>query len=175
MDIGERYMNIFSGWDEYFMTMVYLIAMKSKDPSSKLGAVIVGKNNEILSTGYNGFVRNVDDEIEERYERPEKYHWFEHAERNAIYNAARNGISLNDTIMYTNGTPCSDCCRAIIQSGLKTVIVHDMWDNNNSEKWGDSAKRSRIMLSEAKINLRIYDGNIISKIICLQNGIEIKF
>ena len=76
-------------WDTLFMSMVYLVAMKSKDDSTHLGAVIVSQDNEIRSFGYNGLARGINDDVVERQERPEKYFWFEHAERNAIYNAGR--------------------------------------------------------------------------------------
>ena len=73
-------------WNKYFMSIAALVSMKSKDQKTHHGAVIVGPNNEIRSTGYNSFVRRLKDDVPERQERPEKYHWFEHAERNAIYN-----------------------------------------------------------------------------------------
>ena len=64
-------------WDEYFMSMAYFIAVKSKDNSTHIGAVVVGPNHEVKSTGYNGFVRGLKDDIALRQERPEKYFWFE--------------------------------------------------------------------------------------------------
>jgi deoxycytidylate deaminase len=81
-------------WTEYFLGIAEQVKLKSKDESTQIGAVIVGIDNEILSTGYNSFPRGMDDSKKERQERPEKYFWFEHAERNVIYNAARIGVSL---------------------------------------------------------------------------------
>ena len=130
-------------WDELFIKQAMLIAEKSKDPSTKVGCVLVGKDNEVLSMGFNGFPRGVQEEftvhhpignfaireerklLEKRWERPAKYAWIEHAERNAIYNAARNGIRLHGARAYINWEPqavCSDCCRALIQSGIIEVI-----------------------------------------------------
>ena len=125
-------------WDEYFIRQAMLVAEKSKDPSTKVGCVIVGEDNEILSTGFNGFPRGVDEGMHEKYigegvkftpnfkrwERPEKYKWVEHAERNAIYNAARNGIRLKNARAYLNWEPipCSDCARAFIQAGIKEIV-----------------------------------------------------
>jgi len=119
-------------WDEYFIRQAMLIAEKSKDPSTKVGCVIVGEDNEILSTGFNGFPRGVEEgkfvklytPISQRWERPEKYKWVEHAERNAIYNAARNGIRLKNARAYLNWepVPCSDCARAFIQAGIKEIV-----------------------------------------------------
>ena len=111
-------------WDELFILQAALIAQKSKDPSTKVGCVIVGDDNAILSMGFNGFPRDIDDNLEWRWARPEKYHWVEHAERNAIYNAARNGINLNGARAYLNWEPkpCADCTRALIQVGIKEII-----------------------------------------------------
>jgi dCMP deaminase len=110
--------------DTLFMSMACLTAMASKDPSTKVGAVIVGLDDEVISLGYNGFPRKVEDLDKERYKRPQKYYWIEHAERNAIYNAARIGVSCRGAKMYTPFYPCPDCTRGIIQSGIKEVIVH---------------------------------------------------
>ena len=85
-------MNI--SWDDYFAGLLSQVAVKSKDPTTKIGALIVGPDREIRSTGYNSFPRGLDDNVRERMERPEKYYWIEHAERNAIYNAARCGTTL---------------------------------------------------------------------------------
>jgi dCMP deaminase len=119
-------------WDEYFIRQAMLVAEKSKDPSTKVGCVLVGEDNEILSTGFNGFPRGVEEgkfvklytPISQRWERPEKYKWVEHAERNAIYNAARNGIRLKNARAYLNWEPipCSDCARAFIQAGIKEIV-----------------------------------------------------
>jgi dCMP deaminase len=87
-------------WTEYFLKIAEQIKLKSKDESTQIGAVIVGKDNEILSTGYNSFPRGLDDSKKERQERPEKYFWIEHAERNAVYNAARIGVSLKNSTIY---------------------------------------------------------------------------
>jgi dCMP deaminase len=111
-------------WDEYFIKHAMLVSEKSKDPSTKVGCVLVGGDNEILSTGFNGFSRGVDELIPERWDRPEKYKWVEHAERNAIYNAARNGVRLKGARAYLNWEPipCTDCTRALIQSGIVEII-----------------------------------------------------
>ena len=86
-------------WDEYFINIAEQVKLKSKDKNTQIGVVIVGKDNSIVSTGYNSFPRGIDDNIDERQEKPEKYFWFEHAERNAIYNAARIGVSTLGTTL----------------------------------------------------------------------------
>ncbi len=151
-------------WDSYFMTLAYLVAMKSRDKSTKLGAVIVGPDKEIRSTGYNSFIRNINDSIQERQERPEKYYWFEHAERNAIYNASLIGISLKNCTIYVPGMPCSDCIRGILQSGIIEIVLHDRWLKNQPEKWTDSGNRSKIMCLEKDIPIRIFSGDIQTEI-----------
>lgn len=114
-------------WDQYFIELAKTVATKSKDPSTWVGAVIVGPNLEIRSTGFNGFPRGVFDNVlahPERYARPAKYQYTEHAERNAIYNAARMGTPLDGCTLYLNYAPqlCTDCVRAVIQSGIAEVV-----------------------------------------------------
>jgi len=145
-------------WDDYFMTMVYLAAMRSKDAATHIGAVIVDDRNVVRSTGYNSFVRGIDDAVPERQERPEKYFWFEHAERNAIYSAGRD---LQGCCMYTNGIPCMDCARGVVQAGIKEVIVDKNWDDDNAEKWAEEAKRSRQMFLEAGVKFRYWEGKLL--------------
>lgn len=148
-------------WDQYFMTLVYFVAMRSKDDNTHVGAVIIDQNKSIISTGYNSFPRGMNDFNRERQERPEKYYWFEHAERNAIYNAGRIGIPLEGCIMYTAGMPCMDCARAIVQVGIKEVIIHKFWINNGEERiWKENAKRSLILFDETNVKLRVWDGEL---------------
>lgn len=144
-------------WDEYFLGLAEQVKLKSKDSSTQIGAVIVGEDNEVLSVGYNSFPRGCDDNIPERQERPEKYYWFEHAERNAIYNAARIGIPLKGSKIYlTSQIPCMDCARAIINTGIKTVYCKDYHTTNNKEKWEEHAKRSRILFEECGVKVIYY-------------------
>ena len=89
-------------WDEYFIKIAETVRLKSKDPSSQIGAVIIGLENQIISTGYNGFPRKVGEQ-EERWQRPLKYEYVCHAEVNSIYNAARHGIALRGTTLYLVG------------------------------------------------------------------------
>lgn len=160
-------------WDEYFMSMAYFVAMKSKDDSTKIGAIVVGPDREIRSTGFNDLPRHLDHAEPTRHERPEKYLWYEHAERNAIYNASRMGISTKGCVLYTQGIPCSDCARGIIQSGISEVVVDSHWMNMPGwEKWIDLAKRSQIMFTEAKVNLKFFQGNCISNIKGFRDGGE---
>ncbi len=144
-----------------YMTMAYLVSMLSKDLRTRIGAVIVGPDNEVRSTGYNGFPRGCDDDNEERQEKPEKYFWFEHAERNAIYNAARMGLSTKGCVMYTMGIPCADCARGVIQAGIVKVVIHNQWDLANEPKWKESGYRSEQMFREAGVFLERWSGEIV--------------
>jgi dCMP deaminase len=148
-------------WDSYFMTMAYLVAMRSKDKSTHVGAVIVGPDKEIRSTGYNSFPPGINDNVPERQERPEKYYWFAHAERNAIDLAAMVGIPLAGCIMYTNGIPCTDCAFSIIRAGIKEVVVDRKWSNPERDKWDETAKRTKVMFEEAGVKLRFWEGDLI--------------
>jgi len=156
-------------WDTFFMSLVYLIGMKSKDDSTHLGAVIVAEDNTIISVGYNGLPRGVRYSYQ-RQQRPEKYYWFEHAERNAVFNAIRIGANIKDSIMYTNGTPCCDCARAVIQAGIKKVIVDKSWDSGNKDIWLEQSKKSRVMFAEAGIELVEWDGEIVRHIEKFRRG-----
>jgi len=144
-------------WTEYFLNIAEQVKQKSKDQSTQIGAVIVGEDKEVLSTGYNSFPRGLDDSLPERQERPEKYFWMEHAERNAIYNAARIGVSLkNSTIYLTSGLPCMDCARGIVNSGIKTVYCKQVCTTKNKDKWDESQNKSLELLGECDVDVIYY-------------------
>lgn len=110
-------------WDQYFLAMLPVIAAKSKDRETKVGCLVVGPDHEIRSTGYNSLVRGLDDSKIERLNRPDKYIWIEHADRNALYNAARIGVSVKGCTMYLPFYPCIDCTKGIISSGISEVVI----------------------------------------------------
>jgi len=142
-------------WDQRWMKMAADVAEWSKDTSTHVGCCIVGSDNAIRSLGYNGFPRNVNDDVEERYERPLKYMWTEHAERNAIYNSSRMGLSLQGSTMYLNGKhgfPCSDCARAIIQCGITTLV--GLQPDFTNVKYGEEYKNTILMFQEAGVAFR---------------------
>jgi len=148
-------------WVTYFRQMTNTVKLKSKDKYTQIGVVIVGEDNEIVSTGYNSFPRGIDDRIDSRQERPEKYYWFEHAERNAIYNAARIGVSTRGTTMYLScGMPCADCARGIINAGIKQIFCERV-DVTKGEHWAESQERSYDMFIEADVDIRFYDDYLI--------------
>lgn len=129
MESQEKSIDSIPGWDEYFLNMLSAIKARSKDTSVKFGCVIVGPQHDIRTTGYNSFPRKIRDNVAARYERPEKYLWFEHAERNAIYNAARTGTPLEGCTLYVNGVPCMDCARGAVQVGIERLVYDGKyWD-----------------------------------------------
>lgn len=135
--------------------MANLVSEKSKDRRSKIGAVIVGPDREIRSTGYNGFPRGIDDEFEDYHQRPLKYRVTEHAERNCIYHAARIGVSLKDCTLYLNTfpVPCADCTRAIVQAGISTIKGPS--ENVISERWDDNLLIAKEMLTQVGIQIKV--------------------
>ncbi len=110
-------------WDEYYLQICNVVASRSKDPNTQVGCVIVGPAHEIRSTGYNSLPRHIRDDVPERFERPTKYLWIEHAERNAICNAARAGTATEGCTIYVEIMPCMDCARAIVQAGIVQVVI----------------------------------------------------
>jgi dCMP deaminase len=148
-------------WDELFMRHAYLIASKSKDPRTQIGAVLV-RERRVISEGYNGLPQGVNDDVEERQQRPLKYMFFEHAERNAVYGCARFGFSSAGSTMYTQGIPCADCARGTIQGGIIEIVTHKPWEDifatsSATPTWQESCNRSKEMLLEAGIKLRTID------------------
>lgn len=141
-------------WDKKFIKLSSHISDWSKDKNKKVGAVIVDSDNIVLSMGYNGIPRGCDDTDECRYERPTKYLFTEHAERNAIYHAARHGVSLKGCKMYVTLFPCADCARAMIQSGITKLIAPE--PNLNHEVWGEHFKAAIQMMEEAKIEIILF-------------------
>ena len=105
--------------------------------------------------GCNCFPRGVSANVEARHHRPEKYFWFEHAERNAIYAAARAGIPLDGCRAYLPWFPCMDCARALVQAGIVELIATrpDVGD----PKWGEDFKRVERLLAEAGVDLRFVE------------------
>lgn len=141
-------------WASFFLRLCDLVASRSKDESTKTGAAIVGGNNEVISIGYNGIPREVDDDVRARHVRPEKYLWFEHAERNAVFNAARVGTPCLGATIYVSWHPCADCARAIVQSGIAAVVLNSANREHARERWGESQTVAALMFQEARVPVR---------------------
>ena len=99
----------------------------------------------------------MDDDAEDRHQRPTKYRWTEHAERNAIYNAARIGMGLKGCTMYVTHVPCADCARAIVQVGIREVVVDRacLVEQGFNDRWDEESQVTREMLKEAGVALRM--------------------
>ncbi|MEN6295347.1 MAG: deaminase [Chloroherpetonaceae bacterium] len=156
-------------WDQLYITLCYLIGMRSRDAMTHVGSVVVDADNVLVSTGYNSLPRSVEVDFEARRlsrENDEKYYWIEHAERNAIYNAARRGTVLKGCKIYVPWIPCADCARAIIQTGLSEVIIHqngqDFYSEYTNGKWQEAHQRTLTMLSEADVTVRFVKCDIVN-------------
>lgn len=136
-------------WDIRYLGLADEVAQWSKDPSTKIGAIAVGKKGQVLSQGYNGFPRGIEDKVEYYQDRETKYKYVVHAEMNVIYNATYNGVSLDGATMYVTGLPvCSDCAKGIIQVGISRVV---MYERLTPLKWIESWKTTSGMFDEANI------------------------
>ena len=137
-------------WHFRFLDMAHLVSTWSKDPSTKVGAVIVDKNKRVVSTGFNGFPKGIHD-FSFRYENKDlKYQMILHAERNAILFAQRD---LTDCTMYLWPVQCcAECAAMVIQSGIKQVVVPDI-DIVISTKWRESFKIAEMMFNEAGVKV----------------------
>lgn len=147
-------------WDKYFLDIADVVRQKSKDPSTQVGTVIVGPDHEIRSTGFNGFPRGIDESINERWVRPEKYQWVSHAERNALDNATRNGTPTKGCTLYLVGfgppvVPCVECTKSVIQTGIIRVVGRAYKDV--PENWVEDYQFAGRLLDEAKVERLSYE------------------
>ncbi len=134
-------------WDDYFMGLAHLSAMRSKDPSTQVGAVIVNPEKKVVGIGYNGFPTGLSDDDfpwqpSEKLDES-KYGYVVHAELNAILNATQK---LHDCTIYVSLFPCNECAKAIIQSGIKRLVYED-------DKYADTeaVRASKKMLHAANV------------------------
>ena len=141
-----------ANWDIRFINLAKHIAGWSKDPSTKVGCIIVGNDREIRSTGFNGFPRGIDDSDERLTNRDLKYPLICHAEENAIMHAARIGVSLKDCTAYVTWPPCTRCTRSLIQAGVKEVVYPA--GLTIPERWLGDFNLGKQMFSEAGVEVR---------------------
>ena len=142
-------------WNNRYLALAEQVASWSKDPSSKIGAVAVGDKGQILSQGYNGFPRGVNDSEDRYNDRPTKYKLVVHAEMNVIYNATYNGVSLHGSTLFVFGLPvCSDCAKGIVQVGIKKII---MPAQEIPQSWEDSWALSKSIFEEAGVEYEFCD------------------
>ncbi len=141
-------------WDEYFMGIAFLSAMRSKDPSTQVGACIIDEDRKIIGIGYNGFPMGSSDDVmpwgKEGDFLNTKYPYVVHAELNAILNSIK---SLKDSTIYVTHFPCNECAKAIVQAGIRKVVFY-----SDKHKNLDSTKASRMIFENAgveMVNLKI--------------------
>lgn len=146
-------MQVNTKWDSRFMRLAREISTWSKDPSTKIGAVIVNDERRILATGYNGFPRGIDDSEERLNDRAQKYPRIVHGEMNALMNALYSGVSVKDATIYVWGLPvCSECTKNVIQSGIKRVVI--TFPEHAPEVWQKQWEQmSKPMYNEAGVSL----------------------
>lgn len=145
-------------WDHYFLEMALHCASLSKDPNTRVGAVIIGADRAIRSTGYNGFPRGIEDTIPRLHDREAKLKLMVHAELNAIINAARNGVAIEGCSLYLaatddsgivwGGPPCIRCTTHVIQAGILRVISYPA---KTPSKWAEELKEAGELLEEANV------------------------
>lgn len=148
-----------SVWTSRFLGLCDHVAAWSEDRDRHVGCVIVGPDgHEVRATGYNGLPRGVSNADEARFDRPsgEKFFWGEHAERNAIYNAARAGVALQGCTLYVNRFPCADCARGIIQTGIARVVCPPVPEADGALDY--SFQVGKTMLQEAGVILDLVLG-----------------
>ena len=151
----EKHRNDNLKWDEYFMGIAKLSALRSKDPSTQVGACIVEQNHKVVSIGYNGMPRGVDDDkIPWGHGEglDSKYLYVCHAEFNAILNT-RDGSALSGCTIYVTLFPCNECAKAIVQTGIKHIVYED-------DKYHDHVEEqaSRRILDMAGVTYSKYKG-----------------
>jgi len=130
-------------------------ASKSKDRSTKVGAIIVGPDNESLVTGFNGFPRGVNDDVAERHERPTRYAFVIHSEANAILAAARRGLPTKGCRIYVSKFPCASGAGMIVQVGLTEVVCREIQvDDSFNERWAEEHTIARTILREGGVKVR---------------------
>lgn len=142
--------------DKYanYLSVAAAISALSKDQSTKVGAIAIGKGGEFVASGWNGAPRGcaADEEGDARSERPEKYFWFSHAELNTITNAARVGVALAGCSLVVTHFPCMDCARAIVQAGIVRVVTRQP-EAEFLDRWKEHIERSMRLFDECGVEV----------------------
>jgi dCMP deaminase len=135
---------------KYMQLARYQANLFSKDPSTKVGALFLAPHSlQVLTAGYNGFPRGVDETKAERWERPQKLMYVSHAEANGIANSCRHGTPLENSIAVVTMFPCATCAKLMIQAGISRIVTPapDM----TCPKWGEEFRYSLEMLQESGV------------------------
>lgn len=140
-------------WDFRFLRIAQEVAQWSKDPGTKVGAVLVS-DRRIIATGYNGFPQGIGDSFERYADRETKIAYTVHAEVNAILNAAKNGSPTDNSTLYVTFPPCVACSTAVIQAGVTRVVRPDL--STAPERWRKSFHEGRNLLLEAGVKVEAF-------------------
>jgi dCMP deaminase len=135
-------------YEKWFSLAKYHAELFSKDPRVKVACILLSQHpHVILSTGYNGMCRGVEDV----WDQPMKDHMIVHAETNAVYNAARIGVNLTNSIAVVTLFPCLSCAKALIQSGVRKVVT--VKPNYDDPKWGEQFRMSKELLARTGVDV----------------------
>ena len=140
-------------WDLRFLRIAHEVRSWSKDPSTKCGCVLV-KDRRVIATGYNGFPANISDSLDRYQNREFKLAAVVHAEKNALFNAAKNGSTTEGCTAYVTWPPCSQCASALIQAGVSKVICPS--PKTAPERWRDNFILANNLLHEAGVTVMYY-------------------
>lgn len=148
-------------WEKHFLNIALCCARMSKDPNTSVGAIIVGPDKEIRTTGFNGLPRGIDDTNERLQDKVKKLRIIVHAEMNAIMNAARVGIPVKGCTMYVactddsgsvwGGPPCTRCTVELIQSGISAVVAYQIKQHSS---WLEDLTFARELLREGGVDFK---------------------
>jgi len=153
-----------------YFRQLYLYAMNnSQDPSTQNAALLTNDENGIIAIECNNIPYTVE-HTEDRWKRPDKYHYVEHAERNVLYKAARAGYATEGLTMYCPWYSCSDCARAIIQCGIKRVIGHKEYFDKTPDRWKKSCGIGIQLMQEAGVECIVWSGIVGGRTSILVDG-----
>jgi len=143
-------------WDEYFLEIACVVSKRSHDPQTQCGAVLVSPSNEIIATGYNGFMRDVN-ETQLPNIRPDKYPFMIHAETNLLLSCARQGKSTIGCTVYVTGHPCDICLQHMWQAGINKIV----YGNQKISMLEDKSVKKRIdlirFLTQNRLEIKYVD------------------
>ena len=141
-------------WHLRFLRLAHEVASWSVDPSTKVGCILV-RDRRVISTGYNGFPKNISDNFERLMDREKKYEITVHAEVNAITTAALHGVSTDGCLAYVTFSPCSRCAAVLINAGIKEVYVTG--GSIIPDRWLDNLITASNLLAEAGVLYKVLD------------------
>ncbi len=154
--MSEKTFTFKEDWNIFFMQKAQLMSTRSKDPSTKVGCLIVSPDRVILSAGYNGFPRGIKDTPERLNDRDLKYPRVVHSETNAIINAVRNGTIIRDAIVFVTQPPCPECTKMLVNTEIRELLHMDLDENKKDlPGWREKLHISFDMLDEAGIPHKI--------------------